>query len=128
MHDLIALFGEAELGEFRRLIFLGSIQECCKRLGNPPSNTLGVGIAVQTLMFQRHVVYIRVNEEGYSDEDYFQGLELLKAQNSLPQLSAVCMPGVSNPLIIDEAMKVCKQERALFISLERDLYDMLTNK
>lgn len=126
MDHRIALFGEAEKGDFHSLLFFSCLPLLVETLGHPPEGSYGIHLAIQTIMFKRDIVYIRVKEEGFSIRDYMQGLQLLKQTESVKKLSAICMPGVGNGEIIDQAIELCSQFRCIFITKERDFYDYLT--
>lgn len=121
----IALFGEAEKGEFCTAYYCKTLPELEQYFGNPPAESLGLYFAVQTLLYQRELIFFRVQNEGMSLDDYFQGLYLLKNQ-VVPHISAVCVPGVGNSKIIEAVTDFCSYDNALLIMSEADLYDYLT--
>lgn len=122
----IVLFGEAEKGEFHSPILFSSLAALADILGHPPEGSVGIHIAIQTLLFQNHVIYVRVKEEGFSVSDYMKGLKLLKQQEMTKNFAAICMPGVGNPEIIHEALNICEKENSLFMTRDQDLYDYLS--
>jgi len=95
-------------------------------LGNPPEDTRGIPIAVQTLLFQYEILFIRVHEEGFSTPDYHLGLRLLREYK--PKISAICIPGVGDQALIRETCHLCKERKSLLITSERDAYDFLTDR
>ena len=96
MPYLIALFGEAEKGEYSYAYLLNSLTQLVDFLGNPPPESLGLFCAVQALLYKRDLLFFRVREEGFSYEDYIEGLHLLENPNNSLEISAVCLPGVGD--------------------------------
>lgn len=126
MPNKIVLFGEAEKGDFHSLLFFSNLPTLAEKLGHPPEGSNGIHLAVQTIMFNQDIIYVRVKEEGFSIKDYMQGLQLLKQTEHIRRLSAICMPGVGNGEIIDQAIELCLQYRCIFMTKEQDFYDYLT--
>ncbi len=122
----IAMFGEAEKGKYRSAYFLKNLPQLVDNLGNPPPDSQGLHFAVQTLMYNRPLIFFRVEEEGYNSKDYIKGLQLLKKKNLMPNISAICLPGVGDAEIIDTAIPICKSNNSILILSEPDLYDYLT--
>jgi hypothetical protein len=125
MQNHIALFGEAEKGSYSTLLHFSALPEFAETVGNPPEDSQGIQIGVQTLLFEFKLIYIRVHEEGYSAMDYYSGLRLLKEYQST--LCAICIPGVGDKELIQETFYICKSHKSLLITTERDFYDFLTN-
>ena len=123
----IALFGEAERGEYGLPHYLRSVAELADRLGNPPQDSYGMPFAIRSLLFDQHILFFRVEEEGYSLEDYLIGFDALRAQPN-PQPAALCLPGVGDDEIIDASCRICSVHQALLLFTEADLYDYLTNR
>lgn len=126
MNYTIALFGEAEKGEYRVAYFCDSLEELVDNLGNPPPESKGLHYAIQTLLFQRNIIFFRVKEEGYSTQDYLQGLRFLENRQLIPHLTAICMPGVGDSEVIQSGTNVCHLYKGLLMLNEADLYDYLT--
>ena len=124
----IALFGEAERGEFKIPYFCETLPQLEEMLGNPPPNSHGLYYAVQALLYHFNLLFIRVQEEGFSYQDYIMGLKLLEAQQLLSHISAVCLPGVGDARIINAATPYCLSHQSLIITREADLYDYLTQE
>lgn len=122
----IALFGEAEKGDYRTLYFCQTIPQLLDYFGNPPPYSLGLYYAIQALMYHRDLIFLRVKEEGFSFQDYFAGMHLLENQENVPQLSAICMPGVGDAEIIEAITPLCLIYHSVLITNEADLYDYLT--
>lgn len=120
------MFGEAEKGDFRTAYFCRSLSELVDHLGHPPQGSTGLHYAVQTLLFRHRLVFFRVEEEGFSREDYLLGLEFLERQQLIADLSAICLPGVGDHEIIEASSPLCSQYNSLLITSEPDLYDYLT--
>lgn len=121
----IALFGEAEKGDFRFPYECRTLEELKHRLGEPPPFSSGLFFAVQTLLFHHPVVFFRVQEEGYSFMDYQIGLDRLREEKSLHEIKALAMPGVVDEGILQKASPLLSMHKILIFS-ERDLMDYLT--
>jgi len=124
----IALFGEAEQGEYKTAYFCRSLEDLAEQFGQPPEDSIGIHYAVQALLFDYQLIFFRVAEEGYAYEDYLQGMQLLGNQALIPQLSAIALPGVGEPAIIDASEPLCELYNSIIITTESDLYDYLTAK
>lgn len=122
----IALFGEAERGEFRTAYFCQYLEELDEYFGNPPNQSKGLYYAVQALLFKRNVIFLRVAEEGFSIQDYLSGLKMLEEQRVIPHLDAICMPGVGDQEVLNGAQPICELYHAILITNEADFYDYLT--
>ena len=123
----VAMFGEAERGEYRTAYFLQSLSQLAEYLGNPPPESKGLFYAIQTIMFQCNLIFFRVKEEGYSYQDYLTGLHMLEKQKLVININAICLPGVGDVEIIDAVTPLCKQHHSILITSEPDLYDYLTH-
>jgi hypothetical protein len=124
----IFLFGAAERGELCTPLYLTSLEQVLDFLGNPPENSDGIRYAVQALLYQQNLIYFRVAEEGFSTEDYIQGLRFLKQKNLHTSLTAIGMPGVGDQEIIQAAIPICHLHQSILLVSEKDLYDYLTAK
>lgn len=124
----IALFGEAEKGSFRRGYLCQDLVQLDKYFGSPPKDSKGLYCATQALLFQRHLIFFRVAEEGYSKEDYFLGLKFLQEQTVIPKVNAIWTPGVGDRELIEFIMLVCNFQQSIFITHEADFYDYLSDK
>ena len=122
----VALFGEAEKGDYQKPSLCGSVEQLLDLFGNPPIDSKGIFYAIQALLYQRSLLFFRVKEEGFSYEDYAFGLNLLKKQTLIPEFQAVCLPGVGSSEIIDAMEPICKIYHSLLIINESDFYDYLT--
>jgi hypothetical protein len=124
----IVLFGEAEKGEFRYGYFCKNLIELSEHLGEPPSkDAKGLAFAIQALLFNRGVIFFRVHEEGFSIQDYYNGLQVLEKTQEMPPLTAICLPGVGNNEIIEATTPLCEVHQSFLILTEKDLYDFLMN-
>lgn len=123
----IALFGEAERGKFRTAYFCENLTQLDEYFGNPPSESKGLYYAVQALLFERHLIFFRVPEEGFSNQDYLSGLKLLEEQKLFSHIDAICTPGVGNQEIIDAILPICNRYHSILITSEADFYDYLTS-
>lgn len=122
----VFLFGEAEKGEMCSPLRLENLVDLAERLGNPPSDSIGIDYAVQTLLFKHELIYYRIAEEGFSHADYMRGVKLLYNYGRKMHLSAICLPGVGDRRIIESLGPICQQINALLVLTEKDLYDYLT--
>ncbi len=123
LRPTMALFGEAEKGQFRKAYVLRELPQLVDALGNPPKDSQGIHFAVQALMYRRELIYFRVEEEGFSGEDYFFGIKHLK---SVKRLHALCMPGVGALEILEASRLLCERHKSLLLTSQKDLYDYLT--
>lgn len=121
----IALFGEAEKGSFNHGFMCGGVLELMDYVGNPPPDSLGLYYAIQALMYHHQLLFFRVEEEGYSKADYFNGIQILTESPLIHTVQAICTPGVGDPAIIDALVPICHQHHQILITNERDLYDYL---
>lgn len=126
-YHTVALFGEAEKGDFQTAYFCQNLRELEEYLGEPPPNTLGLYFAVQALLFQHNLLFFRVREEGFSYQDYVLGLNLLKSHEAIVHVGAVFLPGVGDPRIIEAMTPFCIEHQTILVTREADLYDYLTS-
>lgn len=124
----IALFGESEKGQYQTAYFCRTLPELVDNFGNPPPHSKGLYYAVQALLYDRELIYFRVREEGFSLQDYLLGLKLLRNQDWVAQLAAICLPGVGDEEIIEAVTPVCLESHSILITTEADLYDYLTER
>jgi len=122
----IALFGEAEKGEYHTAYYLRTLPELVENLGNPPPDTSGLFCAVQVLLYQSSLLFFRVREEGFSYQDYLDGLHLLQDQWTISPISALYLPGVGDAAIIEVMLNYCRRHHSIMITRENDFYDYLT--
>lgn len=121
----MALFGEAEKGQFRKAYVLRELQQLVDALGNPPEESEGIHFAVQALLYQRELIYFRVEEEGFSMEDYLFGLKQLE---SVKKLHALCMPKMSAVGVMEASLHLCDKHKSVLLTSQKDLYDYLTSR
>lgn len=119
----MALFGEAEKGQFRKAYVLRELPQLVDALGNPPGESEGIRFAVQALLYQRELIYFRVEEEGFSEDDYFFGLKQLQ---SVKKLHALCMPKVGSIEIMEASRPLYEKHKSILLTSQKDLYDYLT--
>ena len=127
MKNRIFLFGEAEKGELCTPLRFATLEALYDKLGNPPSESLGIDYAVQTLLHKKELIFYRVREEGFSKNDYMRGVKLLYNHGNKFRLSAICIPGVGDRQVIEEIAQICQKMKTLLILSEKDLYDYLTS-
>lgn len=123
--SIVALFGEAEKGEFRVPYIVNSVPQLHERVGNPPGGSLGIYYGVQTLLYHYVLLFFRVREEGFSYGDYIEGVRVL--DNQRDDLAAICLPGVGDAEIIEAMVPVCEHHHSILIINEADLYDYLNS-
>ncbi|MBI3508555.1 MAG: hypothetical protein HY069_02810 [Chlamydiia bacterium] len=124
MKHVVALFGEAEKGQFKTPYYLRELAQLMDLLGNCPNDSDGVFFAIQSLLYNREVIYFRVAEEGFSKTDYFQGFRQLEEAQ---KLHAVCLPGVGDTEILHASHALCHKHRSFLITTQKDLFDYLTS-
>lgn len=122
----MALFGEAEKGDYRIAYFCRSLVDLLDALGNPPPESKGLHYAIQALLYHRELIFYRVREEGFSYQDYLLGLNNLQKNSSSTHLSAICLPGVGDSEIIEAISPICAVHHSIVITNEADFYDYLT--
>lgn len=123
----IFLFGEAEKGDYCTPLTCRSLLQLSEMFGNPPEESQGILYAVQALLYERELIFFRVREEGFSTQDYLRGIKLLKNKQVGTDITAICMPGVGDNEIIEEASPLCRIYKSLLIITPKDLYDYLLN-
>ena len=125
MRHVVALFGEAEKGQFQKPYRVKDLGQLVDSLGNPPPESEGLFFAVQSLLYEREILYFRVTEEGFSSPEYFQGFKyLLKGDK---KIHALCLPGVGDSKILDATDGIREMHKSFLITNQKDLYDYLSN-
>lgn len=127
MRHVVALFGEAEKGQFHVPYLLRDMPQLIDALGNPPPESEGLFFAIQALLFQRELIYFRVENEGFDFVVYQHGIKMLEDREKVKALHAVCLPGVGDEKIIDATKRLCEIHSSILITTQKDLYDYLTN-
>lgn len=127
MKPIVFLFGEAEKGDYCTPHLCKSLPQLADTFGHPPEESLGLFYAIQTLLFNRDIVFFRVKEEGFSIQDYRKGLRLLQIKEAIPLLSAIYIPGIGDSELIQEVSDVCHIHKSLLVITQKDLYDYLTS-
>ena len=122
----IAIFGEAEKGEYGTAYFCQNLVQLDEYFGNAPPESQGLYYAVQALLFRRDLIFFRVPEEGFSTQEYFNGIKLLERQQLIPDVHAICTPGVGDKAIMDAILSLCDRYHSILITNESDFYDYLT--
>lgn len=126
MRSSIALFGEAEKGMFQKAYLLDNLPMLVDTLGQAPANSRGLEFAIQALLYKRLILYFRVEEEGFSKNDYMQGLKELARKEKVGAVDAIYLPGVGDREIIDQTEPLCYLHKSIVITTEKDFYDYLT--
>lgn len=127
MRPTLFVFGEAEKGDFRTPYECVSLCHLAETFGNPPEKSRGIDFAIQALLYQSRLFFFRVEEEGFSLEDYFAGAKLLENRSFTSHLSAIGIPGMGNPEIVNAMGTICSLYGSLLLIEESDLYDYLTH-
>lgn len=127
MRLTLAMFGEAEKGSFHTAYFCQNLADLEHTFGNPPEDSQGLHLAVRAILFERDLIFFRVQEEGFSTEDYLKGFKLLENQTLFNQIDALAMPGVGSKNIMQRAELFCDTHKTLLLINEKDLYDFLTD-
>ncbi|NGX63201.1 MAG: hypothetical protein KR126chlam6_00608 [Candidatus Anoxychlamydiales bacterium] len=125
MNSVIALFGESEKGRYCYPYYFSNVIELAETLGNAPDDSLGIELAIQALMYERDIIYFRVEEEGNSLEQYMRSIEILKDKNRVKKINAICIPKVGDSEIITNLDMICKMHKSIIIMSEKDLFDYL---
>lgn len=123
----VVIFGESERGEYHTAYFCQNLTQLDEYFGNPPNDSRGIYYAVQALLFHQNLIFIRVPEEGFSEEYYLEGLTLLENGDGIPKLTAICTPGVGDQNIINTILTVCAKHHSILITNEADFYDYLSS-
>lgn len=123
----VALIGEAEKGDYRTPYVCHTVPQLLDRLGQPPLHSRGIYYAIQALMYHCTLLFFRVHEEGFNQDDYFSCVDHLQKQIIAPQITAICLPGVGDAGIIEAVTPICLLHRSILIFSESDLYDYLTD-
>ena len=123
----VAVFGEAEKGKGVTPYCIDSLEALLFHLGNPPEDSLGINIAIRTILYKCSLIFFKVVREGYSIDDYMAGLRYLGDKSKVKSLHGVAIPGVGDCQIIEAAKKICSIHGSILILTERDLYDYLTS-
>jgi hypothetical protein len=122
MRHTIALFGESEKGQFQKPYIVHELPQLIDLLGNPPRESEGLFFAIQALLYKRELIYFRVEQEGFSISDYMVGFKYLE---KVETLSALCLPGVGDPMILEASAPLSELHKSHLISTEKDLFDYL---
>ncbi len=123
--ESVLIFGEAKRGEFLKLFYINTLPELSTFLGEPTDEGIGIHMAIQSLLFHKKVLFIKVAEEGYSFDHYSLGFKEIEKKQEL-LISAIALPGVGSSKIVKEATLLAKKKKAIILLTEKDLYDLMT--
>ena len=123
----LALFGEAETGLMRQGVLCETLPQLIDIFGHPPASSQGLVLAIQALLYGRRLIYFRVKEEGFSSEDYFEGIEQLEKSEWASKVAAYGIPGVGDSAIIHAIIPICAIYHSILITSQADLQDYLTS-
>lgn len=121
------MFGESEKGHFHRAYLFETLPQLIDKLGHPPRDSRGIFYAVQTILYENRLIYFRVREEGFSESDYLQGLEILRTNPLGEKLAAIFAPGVGSKSLIEVISEACRLHESILLTTEADLYDYLVD-
>lgn len=123
---IVAIFGEAEKGQFKKPYYLFDLPQLVDSFGNPPPESQGLFYAIQALLYQRELIFFRVKEEGFSLSDYMFGLKFLEDTSQVKRLHALCLPGIGDPQIMQAIQPIFEIHKSILIVTPKDLFDYLT--
>jgi hypothetical protein len=121
----ILIFGESKRGEFLKLFQINTLPDLSTFLGEPTTSGIGIHMAIQSLLFEKSVLFIKVGEEGYDIDHYSLGFKEIDNNPHL-LIDAIALPGVGSNEILKKASLLAKKKKALLILREKDLYDFIT--
>ncbi len=124
--SLIAWFGEAQKGHFHIPYSIDSLDELVEHLGEPPHHSKGLFYAVQSLLYNRSLLFFRVREEGFSVGDYLVGFNWLLNNPELEHVRAIGVPGVGDYEVIQALQPLVTIHKRIVIVSEKDLWDYLS--
>ncbi len=120
----IALFGEAEKGSFNEGLICHEVAELLDCFGHPPADSSGLYYGIQALLYHYQLIFFRVEQEGFSKKDYYNGIKILTESKITDSIHAICTPGVGDHTIINAFAPLCD----ILIMNEADLYDYLSSR
>lgn len=123
---MLFVFGESEKGPLCRPTFCREPLELFNYFGHSLEATSGFYLAIQSLLYKRPCIFFRVKNEGFSRPDYLKGLHILKSDLAKLEISALGVPGLSDPEIFDELERHCQIRRSILIFEQKDLIDYLS--
>ena len=123
----LALFGEAEQGSLHQGVLCSTLPQLIDIFGHPPPSSQGLILAIQALLYGSQLIYFRVREEGFSSEDYFEGIEQIEKSEWAPKVHAFAIPGVGDGEIIHAIIPLCNTYHSILITTQADLHDYLTS-
>lgn len=121
----IVIFGESTKGEFLNLFPIRTLPDLSTFLGGPTSSGIGIHMAIQSLLFEKEVLFIKVFEEGYDLDHYSLGLKEIDRNPDL-LIDAIALPGAGSNEIVKKASLLAKKKKAFIVLTEKDLYDFMT--
>lgn len=127
MGQTVALFGEAQRGAFQTAYFCHTLPQLLDTFGEPPEGSQGLTCAVQFIMNQYRVIYFRVKEEGFSYQEYYDGLNFLHQYTGIQDLTALCLPGVGSQEVLEACLPISYRYQSPIVINEADLYDLMTH-
>jgi hypothetical protein len=127
MRARVVVFGEASKGAYSSWHRPKDLCELDAILGQPPAGSRGLYLATQTVLLQHELLFLRVDEEGYSPQDYWRGVQLLaELADHRISIDAIGLPGVGDWTLLEAIEKALRGRQPLILTSERDLYDCLS--
>ena len=124
--DQIVIFGKASSAKPGKFYKVKDLEQLLAKIGMPVDHTIGVHLAVQTLLYKYPVMFYPVLEEGSSKKCYEEGMKKLLKSKLSDEVIAVVMPGFGSKPVVDKALDFCAEKKCVLILNEEDFYDFLT--
>lgn len=105
-------------------MLFSDLEELSLVLGEPIEGRSGVKDGIQALLYQYQLMFFRVQQEGLSVEDYYQGFAWI--QKSRMPITAMKLPGVGSRGLLASANTICLQKGSILVIDEIDFYDFAT--
>jgi hypothetical protein len=127
MRARVMVFGESTKGAFSRLHRPRTVEDLANLLGQPPEGSHGLYLATQTVLLEHELLFWRVDEEGFSPQDYWLGAKMLaELSDQRITIDAVGLPGVGDWSIIESMQRALRGHHPLLLMSARDVYDYLS--
>lgn len=124
----VVVFGESTRGLLAHPYQPRDLLDLELLLGHPPEGSQGLYLATQTMLLEHELLFFRVDEEGFSPQDYWMGARVLsELSHRRVCFDAVGLPGVGDAEIIAAVERSLLGRAPLLLMNERDLYDFLSS-
>jgi hypothetical protein len=124
--DKIVIFGKASNAKPGKFYKIKDLEQLLDKIGMPIDETVGVHLAVQTLLYKYPVLFYPVIEEGTSKKCYDDGMKKLVKSKMANEIIAIVMPGFGSRPVLDQALDLCAEKKCVLILNEEDFYDFLS--